>query len=492
MKRPKKTESPPVRIKHYALTISLMWSAFVTASLVWNMHQTRQATFEIACIQARASFMKDVIFRRWNAGHGGVYVSVTEKTHPNPYLDVPERDIITPSGIALTLINPAYMIRQVHELAEEENGIRGHITSLNPIRPANAPDPWEREALESIHHGAKEVTSLEQVEGSDYMRLMRPLITEEGCLKCHSGQGYKLGDVRGGISVSVPMSPLLAIERSHILALSLGHGLLYLFGLVGLGLGASRLSKQFSRRIKAEEALQVSEAKLRKLSSHLMTVQEQERKRIAMDLHDDFGQALAFLMLQLRSIQNKLPIEQEAMIGDCETATEYVGQIIEKIRKLSHDLIPIHMTDLGLTGSLKRLADDFAQHSQIKMSFDMANIDKLFSPLAEIAIYRIFQEILTNIGKHAQADHLKIEVRKSQDSVSFLIEDNGKGFDIEMLELKFPTERGLGLASLDERVRMLSGRFDVQSQLNEGTKINFTIPYEKAATLSKGSASSPQ
>lgn len=483
MKRLKKTESFPVRIKPYALFLALIWSAIVAALLTWDVYQTRQATFKTARIQARASFMKDVICRRWNTGHGGVYVPVTDKTPPNPYLEVPERDITTPSGIALTLINPAYMTRQIHELAYNEYGIKGHITSLNPIRPANAPDPWERQALESIHHGAKEVTSLEKLEGSDYMRLIQPLITEEGCLKCHAAQGYKIGDVRGGISVSVPMSPLEAIERSRILTLSLGHGLPYLFGLVGLGLGTSRLNKQVEGRKKAEEAIKESEDKLRKLSSHLMTAQEQERKRIAMDLHDDLGQALALLKLQLRSIQNKLPMGQEEVICDCETATEYVGQVIEKIRKLSHDLIPIHMKDLGLTGSLKMLADEFAQHSHIKMSFDMVNIDKLYSPLAEIAIYRIFQEIFTNIGKHAQADHLKIEVKKSQDSVSFLIEDNGKGFDIKMIELKFPTERGLGLASMDERVRMLSGRFEIQSQLNEGTKINFTIPHEKAATL---------
>ncbi len=95
-------------------------------------------------------FEKDVIYRRWNADHGGVYVPVTQKTKPNPYLDDLERDIITPLGKKLTKVNPAYMTRQVHELALKSNGVRGHITSLNPIRPANAPDPWETQALKAF------------------------------------------------------------------------------------------------------------------------------------------------------------------------------------------------------------------------------------------------------------------------------------------------------------------------------------------------------
>jgi signal transduction histidine kinase len=157
---------------------------------------------------------------------------------------------------------------------------------------------------------------------------------------------------------------------------------------------------------------------------------------------------------------------------------------VEKTRNLSHGLIPLHINDLGLTGSLKMLADDFAQHSHIRMSFNMANIDKLFSTLAEIAIYRIFQEIFTNIGKYAQASHVKIEVKKQHDNVSFQIEDDGKGFNIKMIELKRPTERGLGLASMDERIRMLNGCFEIQSQLNEGTKTKFTIPFKRAAIMS--------
>lgn len=208
------------RLVIFAWVLAVVWTLIITASLVWNVIQGRRNTLEAARIQARAAFEKDVIYRRWNAEYGGVYVLLTERTQPNPYLDVPERDITTPLGRSLTLINPAYMTRQVHELAEEQYGVLGHITSLNPIRPDNAPDPWETEALRTFERGKTEYSSVEKIEGKEYMCLMRPLITEKGCLKCHAAQGYEEGDISGGISVSVPLEPLWAISRMHVLTRS--------------------------------------------------------------------------------------------------------------------------------------------------------------------------------------------------------------------------------------------------------------------------------
>ncbi len=248
-------EASSIRIKPYALALALLWSAIVSGSLVWNIYQAKQGILDIARIQARNSFIKDVTYRRWNAGHGGIYVPVTDDTPPNPYLNVPTRDVTIPSGIELTLMNPAYMTRQVHEIAAKTYGIQGHITSLNPIRPANAPDSWESQALKAFNIGAKEVTSVEEINGEDYMRFMQPLMTEENCLKCHAAQGYKIGDIRGGISVSVPMSDLWAVWSSHIRALSFGHGLLFVVGLVGIGFGSRRLSKQFEERKQVENVI---------------------------------------------------------------------------------------------------------------------------------------------------------------------------------------------------------------------------------------------
>ena len=225
---------------------------------MWNVHQIRKGILELARSQARVAYEKDLLYRRWNASYGGVYVPVTDRSSPNPYLHTPERDIATSSGLRLTLMNPAYMTRQVHELAAQVYGVQGHITSLSPIRPANAPDPWEREALEAFQDGAKEISSVEQIHGGPYLRLMRPLFTEQGCLKCHAAQGYKVGDIRGGMSVSLPMAHLLTVQRSRISTLWVEHVLLWICGMTGLVFAMWRIGQHMKEREVAKEALQQS------------------------------------------------------------------------------------------------------------------------------------------------------------------------------------------------------------------------------------------
>jgi PAS domain S-box-containing protein len=245
------------KLKRYILALAVVWTIIVAISLIWHSFHTKKETMEAARIQARVAYEKDIIYRRWNAGHGGVYVPVTKETQPNPYLsDVPERDITTPSGKSLTLMNPAYMTRQAHELEKQKLGVRGHITSLNPIRPENAPDPWETEALRAFGRGETEISSVDEIQGKKYMRLMRPLITEKGCLKCHAKQGYHEGDIRGGISVSIPMEHFLAFESKHIQTFVLIYGLLWMVGLVGIGLGTQRLMRTERERERAEQELQ--------------------------------------------------------------------------------------------------------------------------------------------------------------------------------------------------------------------------------------------
>lgn len=249
----------PIQLKYYTLGIALAWTLFIVLALLWNYNAEKSGTFEAARIQARAAFEKDVLYRRWNAGHGGVYVPVTAATPPNPYLQVPEREITAPSGRKLTMVNPAYMTRQVHEIAKDLYGVQGHITSLNPIRPANAPDAWEASALKSFENGMEEVSSLEDINGETYMRLMRPLVTETGCLKCHAEQGYKVGDVRGGISVAVPLSPFVTIEKKGFLVFSVIDGLIWLIGIGGIGIGMFLLNRQIAHRLQVEAELRQHE-----------------------------------------------------------------------------------------------------------------------------------------------------------------------------------------------------------------------------------------
>jgi hypothetical protein len=168
-----------------------------------------------------------------------VYVPVSEDIQPNSYLDDPLRDLVTIEGIKLTKINPAYMTRQIAEIALREKGVLLHITSLKPIRPANKPLDWERVWLESFEKGAKEQGGFVR-NGSDVsFRYMAPLITKRNCLKCHAKQGYKMGDIRGGISVTLPF-----ISKANYLMLILGYGIAALLGSLIIYIAAHMLDKK--------------------------------------------------------------------------------------------------------------------------------------------------------------------------------------------------------------------------------------------------------
>jgi PAS domain S-box-containing protein len=257
-----KTARPLFLFERYIKLLAVIWTILVAVSLVWSISRLKKETLEFAGIQADITLAKDILYRRWNAMHGGVYVPITEETRPNPYLsDIPDRDITTLSGKRFTLINPAYMTRQVHDLMGVGNNVHGHITSLNPIRPENAPDPWEAEALRSFTKGKTKVSSLSKIKDTEYFRTMTPFITETQCLKCHAIQGYREGDIRGGISVSIPMGPFRVIENRNILTFSVIHALLWLAGLAGIMLSRQRIRLSELDRIQAVEDLRKEKEK---------------------------------------------------------------------------------------------------------------------------------------------------------------------------------------------------------------------------------------
>ncbi len=252
-------------IKRYTSALLVFWTIMVLSSLLWNINEEEDQVIQFAKIQAESLFDKDLLYRRWNAGHGGVYVPVIEETAPNPYLEglVSERDITTHSGKKLTLINPAYMTRQVHELGKTDKNVYGHITSLKPIRPENAADPWETEALKSFELGKKEAGVVAMIDGKEYFRFMGALVTEKRCLKCHEKQGYKEGDIRGGISVSVPMAEHRAILAGHIKIYFFEHFTAWLFGICLIIFGSLWIIRNDRMRQNAEDVLIKSEEKYR-------------------------------------------------------------------------------------------------------------------------------------------------------------------------------------------------------------------------------------
>lgn len=210
------------KIKNKMLFIGILWIIIVTSSYIWNHTNAQKWKTDNLIATGKAFFQNIVLSREWNAQHGGVYVPVTEKTQPNPYLKGPDRDINVSDSLTLTKINASFMTRQLSELAKQHQGLNFHLTSLNPIRPANKPTSWEADALKRFEEGTKEVYTYSDKQ----FTYMAPVLTEKSCLKCHAERGYKLGDIRGGISVSIPTTQ----EKYYTLAIA--HLLLAFAGII--------------------------------------------------------------------------------------------------------------------------------------------------------------------------------------------------------------------------------------------------------------------
>ena len=237
-----------------------------------------------------------------------------------------------------------------------------------------------------------------------------------------------------------------------------------------------------TERKRVEESLRDSARRLRFLSSKLLSAQECESRRISMEIHDALGQNLAVLKLQLDAISKRLRKDQRPLKDDCRKALGLINQIIESARNLSRDLSPSIIEDLKLGGTLKWMLQDFKTQTGIQTVLEMDDINGLFSNDDEVIIYRIFQEALRNVIKHAEAHRVKVGIERRDREVTFQIADDGKGFDLEKVWNRHVAERSLGLAALYERSRMLGGSLEITSQKGQGTRITLKI----APTENKG------
>ena len=228
---------PGLRLGAFLWPRALVWTAFVGGLALLGILGADLEQRRMALQQIRASFQKDQAYRSWVADRGGVYVARDGQTPPNPYLaHLPDRDVTTTSGKPLTLVNPAYLTRMIHEAGRERLGLRAKITSEAPIRPENGPDGWERAALRSMAaSGEEEYAGTEVVAGRPYLRFIGALRVQEGCLRCHGGQGYALGQLRGGLSLALPLQPLSGVlHLPGMSALLVGLAGLWAAGLAGL------------------------------------------------------------------------------------------------------------------------------------------------------------------------------------------------------------------------------------------------------------------
>jgi signal transduction histidine kinase len=234
---------------------------------------------------------------------------------------------------------------------------------------------------------------------------------------------------------------------------------------------------------KIKAAWCASQSKMRLMANHLLTIQENERKRIASDLHDGLGQSLNMIRFTLAETEKLLA---NGMISEMTESLAHlkckIHAVIDEVRHAAMDLRPPMLDDLGILPTLSwffRELEAACPHIRTEKEF---NIEEhgIPEPL-KITIYRIVQEASNNIIKHAKADLIKLNLRRADDALHLVIEDNGEGFDPASVIIRNGSDRGLGLLSMKERATLTGGIYVMNSVAGAGTRIHVSWKYESAA-----------
>ena len=504
-------------IKQFFIATSICFLFLMICSLIWNIQEEKKTTYELAKVEALGNYNKDLTFRRWAAMHGGVYVPVTDYISPNPHLDfIPERDITTADGKKLTLINPAYMTRLAFELGEEQSGEKGRITSLDPIRPENKPDEWEKEALQQFETGLQEYSGLEVINGEEYLRYIRPMKVEQGCIKCHNNQGYKVGDIRGGISVAIPMSKYQPIFKSKVQDLAYSH-LIIGFITIFLGwLAYRRTLRSVKERNESQQKVIANETLLRTRNKELTLAKEKAEE----------SDRLKTIFLQNMSHEIRTPMNAilgfSSLIPDEFDNKDKLVEYTTIINQRGNDLLCIlnDLLDISRIESEKvelhieqfELSDFFIEINSIAQAFQ-ARFEKYHINIVGPTIFesedivlttdrgrlkQVFTNLISNAFKFTNEGAIKFGYNLENEQLCFFVEDSGIGIpekdlnnifnrfiQVDQNSNRVQEGTGLGLSIVKGIIHLLHGDISVESKFNKGSKFIFTLPLN-STDLEKG------
>lgn len=460
-----------------------MWITVVSASYIWNYSLVIDNNNKLVLNKSQAFFDQIVTSRSWNALHGGVYVPVDENTKPNEYLDDSLKTITDESGRVLTKINPAFMTRQISEINKMKTGVQFHITSLSPIRPGNEPDAWERTALQSFENGTTEIIEHVVTDELSAYRYMAPLNTEIGCLKCHAKQGYKQGDIRGGISVTFSSELYIETVNKQILSLTIIHFVILIVGIIGL-ITFHRMSKKFYLIIKNKniELLQINATK-----DKFFTI-------IAHDLKSPFNSILGFTSLLISEYDNLNDEQRVEFINEIDKSSKSSFSLLENLllwARSQRDGIKINKIDLEVKSIINEAIDPYVQSAELKEIEIKTNIENDLMMFADkFTMVTTIRNLLSNAIKFTpQKGTIEINAISESGFIKISISDTGVGIPEETLPKLFQLDSsittmgtkdekgtGLGLLLCKEFIEKNGGNIYIDSTVGEGTIITFTIP----------------
>jgi signal transduction histidine kinase len=246
-----------------------------------------------------------------------------------------------------------------------------------------------------------------------------------------------------------------------------------------LHLSYDHVNDLISQREQAEEALRESHnllrrkhEELRSLTARLLTAHEEEGKRVARELHDDLIQKLAVLAIRIEWLEHHLPDSPQLTREQLRSLSRRVAEVTADVRRMARQLHPSILEDLGLAAAIQSYANHFAKRERVTVKFTARDLPESLSQDISLCLYRVAQESLSNVAKHARTKEAAITVASSQDGVSLSVKDAGVGFNPGSVTGK----GGLGLISMQERVRLVNGNLSVSSRRGSGTEVSVWIP----------------
>ena len=275
---------------------------------------------------------------------------------------------------------------------------------------------------------------------------------------------------------------VLEIEESTVSdAGVIRHWLVFKFPVHNTGRGryVGGVALDITRRRKIEETLREREVELKRsqnelqaLGGQLISAQEEERRRISRELHDDMNQRLALLALNIQAAQQQL-VESDQMFNTLQNLYDQVSSLSDDVRHLAYQLHPSILDDLGLKVALQSFVNDFSKWEGIRVSFRSTKVPRSLPQEIASCLYRITQESLRNVARHARASAVNLNLTFQKDAIKLCIKDNGMGFNVHSLPAG---KKGLGLIGMQERIRLIQGTLTLESHPGEGTEICASIP----------------
>jgi two-component system sensor histidine kinase DegS len=235
-------------------------------------------------------------------------------------------------------------------------------------------------------------------------------------------------------------------------------------------------------------SLQLEDMKQRRLFGiQIIKAQEEERQRVAREIHDGPAQSMSNIVLKAEICERLVDSEPEKAKEELKTLKSVVRETLRDVRKIIYDLRPMSLDDLGLIPTLQRYLETYQEESKITVSFNTRGNCEQLRPVVSLTVFRLVQEAINNIKKHAHADKVTINLEFMEKELKLYILDNGVGFDIGSLKTSGENiNGGFGLISMRERVELLDGKFEIDSTIGNGTRLNITVPLIPEEGVSDG------